>query len=182
METHCSLTWTMWPQWWWWRVRQLCCGQSAVSVQWSRTTTEHVSSPSHGVKILRTDLSRVWGKKKKKGLIMWTQKQWRAEGWSRGGSRGLLKKKKLFKSDEEWGSEVRKDTQKAGRERTEEIAGPGTQIKAVLHEINGGLLKEYMNHCVPLQWDRQRREETTEADKEEQSCRLRNYNFKGLFI
>lgn len=46
---------------------------------------------------------------------------------------------------------MRKDTQKAGRERTEEIAGPGTQIKAVLHEINGGLLKEYMNHCVPLQ-------------------------------
>lgn len=181
METHCSLTWTMWPQWWWWRVRQLCCGQSAVSVQWSRTTTEHVSSPSHEVKILRTDLSRVWGKKKKRSDNVNTEavKSWRLEQRRQ---QRIIKKKKLFKSDEEWGSEVRKDTQKAGRERTEEIAGPGTQIKAVLHEINGGLLKEYMNHCVPLQWDRQRREETTEADKEEQSCRLRNYNFKGLFI
>lgn len=63
----------------------------------------------------------------------------------------------------------------------EAIAGPGTEIKAVLHEINGGPHKQYMNHSLPLQWERER-ESKTEADKGEQSGRLTNYNFKGLSI
>ena len=41
-------------------------------------------------------------------------------------------------------------------EKMEVIPGPGTEIKAVLHEINGGLHKQYMNHSLPLQWERQR--------------------------
>lgn len=41
-------------------------------------------------------------------------------------------------------------------EKMEAIAGPGTEIKAVLHEINGGLHKQYMNHSLPLQWERWR--------------------------
>lgn len=57
---------------------------------------------------------------------------------------------------------VREPSQKGHREgRTrgktvrqremEAISGPGTEIKAVLHEINGGPHKQYMNHSPQLQ-------------------------------
>lgn len=62
----------------------------------------------------------------------------------------------------------------------EAIAGPGTEIKAVLHEINGGPHKQNMNHSL-LQWERER-EGKTEGDNGEQSCQLTNYNFKGLSV
>lgn len=91
---------------------------------------------------------------------------------------GKWRNKTTVLAREKWGSEVRKDTEKE-REKMEVIASPGTEIRAVLHEINGGLLKEYMNHSFPLQWER---ESKTEADKEDQSCRLSNYSFKGLSI
>lgn len=94
---------------------------------------------------------------------------------------------------EKQGSKLRKDGEgereresrryKTVREKEmEAIAGPGMEIKAVLHEINGGLHKQYMNHSPPLQWGRENeRESKTEADKGEQSCRLTNYDFKRSF-
>lgn len=57
----------------------------------------------------------------------------------------------------------------------EAIVRPGTEIKAVLQEINGGPHKKYMNHSLPRQWE-------GEADKGGQRCRLDNYNFKGPSI
>ncbi len=43
------------------------------------------------------------------------------------------------------------EVRQSEREKMEAIASPGMEIKAVLHEINGGLHKQYMNHSLPIQ-------------------------------
>lgn len=65
-----------------------------------------------------------------------------AARWQEGG-----KKNKKSRERRGWRAsqgEVRQSEK--GREKMEAIAGPVAEIKAVLHEINGGPHRRYMNH------------------------------------
>lgn len=55
-----------------------------------------------------------------------------------------------------------KDSQ---RKKMEAIAGPGIEIKAVLHEINGSLHKKYMNHTPHYSGGERERQKHTEESR-----------------